>query len=67
MTKNGQTYITVRVSDEENDMIEGLMEQYKKATKVKISKHSAVKLMMEWGFLSVMENVIGVHREPQRA
>ena len=62
-TKNkdidGTYYMTVRLSKEELEQVDGLRQQYKAATHAKLSRHATVKLMMEQGYLEVIKTVIG--------
>jgi hypothetical protein len=52
-------YMTVRMTREELEQIDGMREEYKKACFASLSRHAAVKLLIERGFLEVMETVIG--------
>ncbi len=60
---DGTYYMTVRLSREELEQVDGLRQQYKAATHAKLSRHATVKLMIEQGYLEVIKTVI----EPMKA
>jgi len=56
--EDNEKQITVRFKDWELDYIKSIMAAYKETFKVKISRHKAIKLMIEQGYLGVVENII---------
>ena len=60
---DGTYYMTVRLSREELEQVDGLRQQYKAATHANLSRHATVKLMIEQGYLKVIQTVI----EPMKA
>ena len=55
---DGTYYMTVRLSKEELEQVDGLRQQYKAATHAKLSRHATVKLMIERGYVEVIKTVI---------
>ena len=59
-SQSGSTYyMTVRMTREELELIDGVRQQYKQVCYAELSRHAAVKLLIERGILEVMESVIG--------
>ena len=56
--EENEKQITVRFKDWELDYINSIMKSYKETFKVKISWHKAIKLMIEQGYLGVVENIL---------
>lgn len=56
--EENEKQITVRFKDWELEYINSIMTSYKETFKVSISRHKAIKLMLEQGYLGVVENII---------